>query len=274
MNSFQIANMQYEDSESEEGSEGEEGIDKEDPPWALFSFIRYYKTNSGNALAEPFLTLPSKRELPDYYVTIANPISLNVIRKKLKSNEYTDTAGLFEDMNLMFENCKTFNRPESRLFKDACKLQRLLKNKYEDLDTESEEDSSDEEEDTSIEVAEAEEDKDRKNMRILYNTLLNHKNLDGVQVIGMFMEKPLKKEYPDYYEVITNPMDMKTINERIKSGTYKNVEDFIQGKLYTDKTKKCQYIICFSTFQMRVSCSITAGSTTKRAPRLCVMPIP
>ena len=36
-----------------------------------------------------------------------------------------------------------------------------------------------------------------------------------------------RKDYPDYYEVITNPIDMKTINERIKSGNYKNVDQFI-----------------------------------------------
>ena len=79
--------MSYEESESEEGSEGEEGVDKaqaEDPLWALFSFIRYFKTNKGDPLAEPFLTLPSKRELPDYYESIKNPISLNIIRKNLK----------------------------------------------------------------------------------------------------------------------------------------------------------------------------------------------
>ena len=116
--------MAYEDSESEESSEGEGGIDKEDPLWALFSFIRYYKTNKGDALAEPFLSLPSKRELPDYYQSIAQPISLNIIRKKLKNSEYTETSALFTDLNLMFENCKTYNRPESRLYKDACKLMR------------------------------------------------------------------------------------------------------------------------------------------------------
>ncbi len=217
--------MQYEDSESEESSEGEEGIDKEDPLWALFSFVRYYKTNRGNAIAEPFLSLPSKRELPDYYVTIANPISLNVIRKKLKSNEYSDTAGLFEDLNLMFENCKTYNRPDSRLFKDACKLQRLLKNKYEDLETESEEESSDEDDD---DTAPRDSDPEKRKMKTLFSTLIRFKNPEGIKIIGMFMEKPSKKDYPDYYEVIHNPMDMKTINERINSNVYKNVEDFIQ----------------------------------------------
>lgn len=31
----------------------------------------------------------------------------------------------------------------------------------------------------------------------------------------MFMEKPSKKEYPDYYQVITDPVDMKTIEVNI-----------------------------------------------------------
>ena len=120
---LQVAAIDYEDSESEESSEGGEGnIDKEDPLWSLFGAIRYFKTTGGSPIAEPFLTLPSKRELPDYYKTIDNPISLNIVRKKLKNNEYSDTEGLFEDMNLMFENCKKYNRPDSRLFKDAVKL--------------------------------------------------------------------------------------------------------------------------------------------------------
>ena len=186
---FQIANMQYEDSESEEGSEGEEGIDKDDPLWALFSFIRYYKTNSGNSLAEPFLSLPSKRELPDYYVTIPNPISLNVIRKKLKASEYgTDIEKLYEDFTTMFANCKTYNRPDSRLFKDACRLQKLLKNKYEDLETESEEDSSEEEEEEGTPTPEEQTSPSttasgineiNKKMRLLYDTLLKYKSPAG-----------------------------------------------------------------------------------------------
>ena len=36
--------------------------------WTLYRFIRYYKTNNGTSLAEPFLDLPLKKELPDYYL--------------------------------------------------------------------------------------------------------------------------------------------------------------------------------------------------------------
>ena len=36
----------------------------------------------------------------------------------------------------------------------------------------------------------------------------------------MFIEKPSKKDYPDYYKVITQPMDMETIDEKIKKNQY------------------------------------------------------
>ena len=71
---FQIADLQYEDSESEESSEEE--YDQDDPLAVLYSYVRHYKNGE---LAEPFLQLPSKREHPDYYLTIGDPISLNEV---------------------------------------------------------------------------------------------------------------------------------------------------------------------------------------------------
>ena len=35
------------------------------------------------------------------------------------------------------------------------------------------------------------------------------------------MEKPDRKLYPDYYDIITDPMDMKTINDKIMTGGYR-----------------------------------------------------
>ena len=48
---------------------------------------------------------------------------------------------------------------------------------------------------------------------------------DGIQPIGLFMERPSKKDYPDYYDVITHPMDMKTVDEKIKRNSYASAED-------------------------------------------------
>ena len=45
----------------------------------------------------------------------------------------------------MFENCKEYNRPDSRLYKDGNKLQRAMKHKYDEMagSDENEDDNSD-----------------------------------------------------------------------------------------------------------------------------------
>eukprot|EP00095_Tigriopus_kingsejongensis_P009080 maker-scaffold742_size103727-snap-gene-0.20 protein:Tk09080 transcript:maker-scaffold742_size103727-snap-gene-0.20-mRNA-1 annotation:"protein polybromo-1 isoform x2" len=223
--SAELAELQYEDSESEESEE--EDIDYEDPIWSLYGHVRHFETPSGVKLGEPFLTLPSKRELPDYYEVITEPISLNQIRKKLKSSEYSQISELADDLNLMFENCKSYNRPESRLYKEGAKLQKIMNAKLEELQLEEEDDEVvGEGSEANKLVIKSPRDPIRKRMRVLYNTVLNHKR-NGVQIISMFMEKPSKKDYPDYYEIITSPMDMNTINMKIKGGQYKSEDDMI-----------------------------------------------
>ena len=41
------------------------------------------------------------------------------------------------------------------------------------------------------------------------------------------MEKPDRKYYPDYYDIIDEPMDMKTINEKIMTSQYKSDDDML-----------------------------------------------
>lgn len=51
---------------------------------------------------------------------------------------------------------------------------------------------------------------------------------DGRQPILMFMEKPSKKLYPDYYQVIAEPIDMLTIESNIKNEKYSNMEELVE----------------------------------------------
>ena len=58
-------------------------------------------------------------------------------------------------------------------------------------------------------------------------------------IFGFSKIKTLFKLYPDYYETITNPIDMKTIAKRVRQGTYKTLKqmeaDFI---LMTENAKR------------------------------------
>lgn len=44
----------------------------------------------------------------------------------------------------------------------------------------------------------------------------------------MFMEKPSKKLYPDYYQVIAEPIDMLAIEANIKAEKYQNENELLQ----------------------------------------------
>lgn len=162
--------------------------------------------------------------MPDYYQTISDPISLNQIKKKLKLGEYTTVTDLAKDMDKMFENCKTYNRPDSKLYKDGAKLQKVMRSKMEELEEDIE----------SVPILEEvkKSPKDpkeqmRKRLKVLYNSILIWTNTDNIQPIGVFMEKPDRKTYPDYFDIISEPIDMKTINDKIMTNSYRSEEEML-----------------------------------------------
>ncbi|KAG9325950.1 hypothetical protein KVV02_005794 [Mortierella alpina] len=60
----------------------------------------------------------------------------------------------------------------------------------------------------------------------LYKLVLNHKDKTGRELADIFLALPSKEEYPEYYEIIKSPMSLQLVLSRIKSGHYKNVDDF------------------------------------------------
>ncbi|KAM0686767.1 ATP-dependent DNA helicase Snf21 [Conglomerata obtusa] len=72
-----------------------------------------------------FMDLPSKKNYPDYYETIKNPISMNIIKKKIRNSNYT-FAMLKQDFLLMFNNAINYNIEGSVIYEDACYLSQLV----------------------------------------------------------------------------------------------------------------------------------------------------
>ncbi|KKF93580.1 Chromatin structure-remodeling complex subunit snf21 [Ceratocystis platani] len=67
----------------------------------------------------PFVKLPPKREYADYYMIIQNPICMSQIEKKIKKEEYKKLSDMRSDIELMLNNCRTYNEDGSVLYKDA-----------------------------------------------------------------------------------------------------------------------------------------------------------
>ncbi|KAM0347147.1 hypothetical protein ACHAPU_005087 [Fusarium lateritium] len=81
----------------------------------------------------PFIKLPPKRDYPDYYLLIQNPICMNQIQTRIKKEEYTSLSGLRKDIELMIRNCQTYNEDGSILYQDAKVMNEFFNSKYQEL---------------------------------------------------------------------------------------------------------------------------------------------
>ncbi|GAA5832794.1 hypothetical protein JCM11251_005767 [Rhodosporidiobolus azoricus] len=65
----------------------------------------------GHQCAGLFNELPAKRDYPDYYLLIQQPISLKEIKKKVNNGTYPDTHAFANDIYLMLSNAMTYVGP-------------------------------------------------------------------------------------------------------------------------------------------------------------------
>ncbi|SMN22652.1 similar to Saccharomyces cerevisiae YGR056W RSC1 Component of the RSC chromatin remodeling complex [Maudiozyma saulgeensis] len=81
---------------------------------------------TGLELSPVFNTLPQKRDYPDYYVIITNPVSFNTLRKRIPN--YTDATEFMNDVARIPWNAKTYNAKDSEIYRYALVLEDYLKN--------------------------------------------------------------------------------------------------------------------------------------------------
>ncbi|KAK3621564.1 hypothetical protein LTR56_022739 [Elasticomyces elasticus] len=95
----------------------------------LMSQLRVAKANSkGHFIAEMFLTLPPRHELPDYYDVIKMPIAFDTIDKKLQRDAYPTMTTLESDLKRLVQNAKEYNAPKSDIYEDAERIRKLVFN--------------------------------------------------------------------------------------------------------------------------------------------------
>nr|XP_039249380.1 bromodomain adjacent to zinc finger domain protein 1A-like isoform X1 [Styela clava] len=77
----------------------------------------------------PFLMPVSKKQVPDYYDIIPNPMDFSTMQNKLKSVKYQSPAEFIVDVKLVFTNCLTYNMPRSVHAKAAVQLGNFFEKK-------------------------------------------------------------------------------------------------------------------------------------------------
>lgn len=61
-------------------------------------------------------------QVPDYYDFIDKPMDFGTIKKKLNGVQYFEVQDFLDDINLVFQNCLTYNPPRSRVSREGAKL--------------------------------------------------------------------------------------------------------------------------------------------------------
>nr|XP_048276907.1 protein polybromo-1 isoform X35 [Myodes glareolus] len=228
-----LAAARYEEGESEAESIAS-FMDVSNPFHQLYDTVRSCRNNQGQLIAEPFFHLPSKKKYPDYYQQIKMPISLQQIRTKLKNQEYETLDHLECDLNLMFENAKRYNVPNSTIYKRVLKLQQVMQAKKKELARRDDIEDGDSMISSATSDTGSAKRKSKKNirkqrMKILFNVVLEAREPgSGRRLCDLFMVKPSKKDYPDYYKIILEPMDLKIIEHNIRNDKYAGEEGMME----------------------------------------------
>ncbi|KAF5361681.1 hypothetical protein D9758_007383 [Tetrapyrgos nigripes] len=88
------------------------------------------EAEDGRKRCELFRELPDKRDYPDYYQLITQPISLSQLRKRASSNYYKDVNQYRADWQLMFANARTYNQEGSWVYNDAEEMEKVFNAAY------------------------------------------------------------------------------------------------------------------------------------------------
>ncbi|KAL4709787.1 hypothetical protein ACJJTC_001241 [Scirpophaga incertulas] len=85
-----------------------------------------YTDEGGRVLSEPFMKLPSRRELPDYYDVIKKPLDIKKIMSRIEDGKYTDITDLERDFFTLCANAQTYNEEASLIYEDSVRLRNVF----------------------------------------------------------------------------------------------------------------------------------------------------
>uniref|UniRef100_A0AAQ4NYX8 Protein polybromo-1 n=1 Tax=Gasterosteus aculeatus aculeatus TaxID=481459 RepID=A0AAQ4NYX8_GASAC len=223
--------VHYDEGESEAESMTS-NMDMSNPIFQLYEAVRGARNSQGQLISEPFLQLPSRKDYPDYYHQINQPICLLQIKNKMKSNEYESVEHVDSDLLRMLENAKRYNVPHSSIYKRALKLQHIQQRKelLQRDDDDGDSMLSSATSDTSSTKRKSHKKNTKKNrMKALFAAVAEAREAaTGRRLCDLFMVKPSKKDYPDYYKVILEPMDLRTIEHNIRSDKYMTEDTMVE----------------------------------------------
>merc|ERR1719189_988943 len=102
----------------------------------LLEIVIQYEDQDGRVLSDPFMKLPTRKELPDYYEVIRKPVDITKILTKIEDGKYEDMDVMEKDFMLLCINTQKYNEDGSLIHEDSIVLQSVFTNAREKLSLE------------------------------------------------------------------------------------------------------------------------------------------
>lgn len=192
-----------------------------------------------NANAGPFLKPvdPIALGIPDYHEKIKHPMDLSTIKNNLDSRAYKSPEEFNSDMVLMFENCYSYNHPESTVYG----MGKDLQNAYEALYAELPMDKgpgplgsgkrrkagnvqSPVKQKRTIKSPEAMSPEEHS---FCTDVLLDLEKPKHRKCNWPFLYPVTEDDAPGYFSIITNPIDLSTIRIKLDNRKYSSSQEFV-----------------------------------------------
>lgn len=204
--------------------------------------LRNYKTPQGKVLCETFIRAPKRRNLAEYYEVVSTPIDLLRIQQKIRMDEYDDLDQFTSDIELLVNNTKLYFKPDTVEHADAIKLWEVyldLKNNFfGSSETTSVSDNSSIKNESADESNMEADTVDEFELEELLGAVMSSHTDDNRQLSLMFEILPSKIDYPDYYDIVTEPIDLKTIAQKIQNKEYSTLNDLEKDLLLMIRNAK------------------------------------
>ncbi|XP_067903598.1 transcription initiation factor TFIID subunit 1 isoform X3 [Heterodontus francisci] len=167
----------------------------------------------------PFHTPVNAKVVKDYYKIITKPMDLQTLRENVRKRMCHSREEFREQVELIVKNCATYNGAKHPLTQIAQSMVELCDLKFK------------EKEDKLVRLEKAInpllDDDDQVAFSFILDNIVTQKMM-AVPDSWPFHHPVNKKFVPDYYKVITNPMDLETVRKNISKHKYHNREVFLQ----------------------------------------------
>jgi len=175
---------------------------------------------------------PVALNVPDYFDIIKNPMDLTTLQTNLNNGKYADNPDNFiSDTRLIFTNCYTYNGINSQISEMAKALEKVFENMLKKMPQEGDHSSFGSKSKTNHPNTSKKHPKkitlkgDLKFCKEAINEMLK-KKYSNINIPFLQPVDPIALGVPDYYTIITNPMDLSTLRKKLESGEYENADQF------------------------------------------------